>query len=102
MARGSMCKSPKIPTVNSSAAAFKKVFLKGDDRSEVGIKAITADGVLLSSRNKKERTIVILSGRRIFVLCNFDVVPKKRRRSVSKNCDANASLAFEFPYPMEP
>ena len=88
-----MCKSPKIPTVNSSAAAFKKVFLRGDDRSDVGIKAITDAGVLLSSRSKEERTIVILSGRRIFVLCNFDN-RVYRRRSVSKNRDVQRFIGF--------
>jgi hypothetical protein len=57
-----MCKSPKIPTINSSedAILLTKDFVD-DERSETGMKAITTvAGVLLSSTNKLDRTIVNL------------------------------------------
>jgi hypothetical protein len=91
-----MCKSPKIPTVNSSAAAFKKVLLKGDERSEVGIKATTAAGVLLSSRSKEERAIVILREEESFVFYAISISSQKRRRSFKRNPNVQHFMNLNF------
>jgi len=52
-----MCKSPTIPIVYSSEVAFRADRMD-EKRAVIGVKASTVAGLLLSRRNKEDRTIV--------------------------------------------
>ena len=70
-----MCKSPTIPIVYSSEVAFRADRMD-EKRAVIGVKASTVAGLLLSRRNKEDRTIVKIRS----ALLWYDLVLGRGRR----------------------